>query len=410
MLLSNALNKTDKRLTYAKMLDGSTPIFTRFGQNVYASDVVQMCIDRIATETAKLQPKHIRIKADDSQEIPKNSLNRLFKFGPNELMTTSDFLEKVTWLLYLNYNTFIYPKWEISIESGKATRDCKGLYPLNPIQATFLQDPAQRLFVEFTFANGQKSILPYSDVIHLRKRFSQNDIMGGGVNGQPDNQALLKVLEINDTVLQGLGKAVKTSLSVRGIIKLNTMVDDEEQRKERARFERLIDSGETGIMPVDIKGEYIDLKPDPKLLDKETLEFLQNKILYHYGVSIPILSGKFTDEDYQAFYESTLERQVIGLGQAFTKCLFTENELNHGNEIVFYHRDMMYLSTKTKLELLKTAGEQGLLTDDQKLRILGYPPLSNGEGNRRTISLNFVSTDIADEYQLTKAKSGKLTE
>jgi hypothetical protein len=82
--------------------------------------------------------------------------------------------------------------------------------------------------------------------------------------------------------------------------------------------------------------------------------------------------------------------------------------MNFGNEIVFYHRNMMYLSTNSKLKLIEIAGQQGLLTDDQKLAILGYPPLGDGTGARRTISLNFVSTDIADEYQLNRAKAPRI--
>jgi hypothetical protein len=126
-------------------------------------------------------------------------------------------------------------------------------------------------------------------------------------------------------------------------------------------------------------------------------------VLYWYGVPLKILSGEFNDDAYQAWYEKTLEPLMISLGQAFSKTLFTENELNHGNEIVFYQQNMMYLSTASKLRLIEVAGAQGLLTDDQKLAVLGYPPLLDGSGGRRTISLNFVSTQIADEYQMKRA-------
>ena len=84
---------------------------------------------------------------------------------------------------------------------------------------------------------------------------------------------------------------------------------------------------------------------------------------------------------------------------SITSCLFTE--LNRSD--FFYQRDFMYMSVKSKLDLLKTAGEQGLLTDNQKLAIIGYPPIPGEAGNRRTISLNFVSVDIVDEYQMKKA-------
>lgn len=398
--------ETAKQMKYAKLLDGYTPIFSQFGQSIYSSDVVQMCIDAIATECSKLQPRHIRTDSEGMQSHAKSSLNRLFKFSPNSLMTTRDFLEKIIWLLYLNNNAFIYPTFEYRNDSrGNSYKEYTAFYPLNPNQVTFLQDSTGKLFVELGFANGDRFTLAYSDVIHLRKKFSVNDIMGGGVDGQPDNQALLKVLQINDSVLQGLEKAIKTSLSVRGIIKLNTMLDDENQKAERAKFEEAMINSSTGILPLDLKGEYHDIKVDPKLLDKDTLEFLEGKILFNYGLSFAIISGDFTDEQYQAFYEKTLEPIIISLGQAFSKTLFSQRELDFGNEIVFYQKDMMYLSTKTKLELLKTAGEQGLLSDDQKLRVLGYPPLEDGTGKRRTMSLNYIDVSLASEYQMHRAKT-----
>jgi len=392
-----------RQMQYAKFLNGYTPIFSQFGQNIYVSDVVQMCIDVIATECSKLMPRHIRTDGDNEMQVNvKSSLNRLFKFSPNPLMTTRDFLEKIIWLLYMNYNAFIYPMYEqVPDGRGGFIRNYTAFYPLNPNRVEFLQDETGKLFVRMYFSNGDNFTLAYSDVIHLRKRFSVNDIMGGGANGQPDNAALLKVLEINDTVLQGLEKAIKTSLSVRGILKINTMLDDEKQRAERDRLNESINTGANSIVALDLKGDYINLKPDPKLIDRETLEFLQSKVLNWYGVSAPILTGKFTDEEYQAFYEKTLEPIVISLGQAFSKTIFTPRELDVGNEIVFYQKDMMYLSTKTKLELLKIAGEQGLLSDNQKLAILGYPPLE--DGNKRTMSLNYIDVAISNDYQMKRA-------
>jgi phage portal protein BeeE len=264
-----------------------------------------------------------------------------------------------------------------------------------------LQDESNAFFVELQFSSGMKFTLPYGDLIHLRKKFSVNEIMGGGLNGQPDNAAILKVLQINDTVLQGLDKAIKTSFSVRGILKIQTMLDDEKQQAERKRFETAMNNSESGILPMDMKGEYVDIKVDPKIIDKDTMQFLQDKILNFYGVSIPILSGDFDDEQYQAFYEKTLEPIIISLGQAFSKTVFSNRELDVGNEIVFYQKDMMYLSTKAKLDLLKTAGEQGLLTDNQKLAILGYPPIDGGD--KRTISLNYIDVNLAADYQLKRA-------
>jgi len=399
-----ASKETRRQMQYAKFLDGNLAIFTQFGQNIYASDVVQNCVDVIATEISKLMPRHIRTDKNGMQTTVNSSLNRLFKFAPNELMTTKDFLEKIIWLLELNCNAFIYPVYETKYdELGKPYINYTAFYPLDPRRVDFIQDSTGKLFVDLHFESGDNFILAYSDVIHLRKKFSVNSIMGGGRNGQPDNAALLKVLEINDTVLQGIGKAIKTTLSVRGILKINTMLDDDKQKAERSSFEAKIASGITGILPMDLKGDYTPITVDPKLIDKDTMVFLRDKVLDFIGVSYPIISGDFTDEQYQAFYERKLEPILISLGQAFSKTLFTQRELDVGNEIVFYQRDMMYLSTKSKIELLKTAGEQGLLQDNQKLALLGYPPIDGGE--RITQSLNYIDKAIITMYQLNQSQS-----
>lgn len=405
MLLSSLVNKNQNNsYNYAKMMSGMTPVFSQFGRDIYASDIVTGAIERIATEISKLQPRHISTDDKGIQTTPKSSINRLFKFAPNQLMTTHDFLEKIMWLLYRNYNCFIYPTYEqITDSRGNSARRYTGFFPLNPTTVTFLQDGLDRLFVKMDFSGGSSLTILYSDIIHLRKRFSANDIMGGDINGWPDHTALLKMLETDNTVIQGLGKAIKTSLSVRGIIKIATVMDDEKQQAERKQFEKALNDSGSGILPLDLKGDYIDLKPDPKIIEKDTIEFIRDRILSNIGVPYSIWSGDFNDEQYQAWYETSLEHVVISLGQAFSVCLFSQNQLDFGNEIVFYQRDMMYLSTANKLKLLEVTGAQGLLTDDQKLKILGYPPLLDGTGSRRTISLNFVSVDIADQYQLKKA-------
>jgi len=401
--------KGSKQLQYFRMLDGGIPIFSQFGQNIYASDVVLNCIDIIASEISKLTPQHIFTGATGGQQIPKSSINRLFLNRPNPLMSTKEFLEKIIWLLYNNYNCFIYPAYELTTDArGFTSRYYTGFYPLNPTRADFLLDPSGTLFCKLTFANGDDFTIPYTDIIHIRKMYSFNEFMGGGASGQPPNESLLKVLEINDVVMQGLPKAIKSSLSIRGIMKINTMMDNDVQKAERERFEAAISSGSTAIVPMDLKGDYIPVAVDPKTLDKDILDFLQNNILYRFGVSVPIYIGDYTDDQFQAFYEKTLESIIIVLGQVFSWGLFTQRELDVGNSIVFYQKNLNYLSIKSKLDLLKIAGDQGLLKDDQKLGLLGYPPLDDGTGNRRTRSLNYIDVTLADQYQLQRANAPQI--
>jgi HK97 family phage portal protein len=397
-ILTN-FSKKAKYAQYARFLEGYAPIFSQFGQSVYASDVVQSCIDAIATECSKLKPRHVRTDANGLIVDVKSSINRLLRIAPNDLMTTKDFLEKIIWLLYINYNCFIYPAY--TLVNGK--REYTAFYPLNPGLVEFLQDETGKLFVKMTFGNGEQYTFAYSDVIHLRKKYSISEVMGGGLDGQPDNEAILKVLTINDTVMQGLGKAVKASLGIRGLLKMTTMMDGSMMEAERLRFEAAINASQSAILPMDLKGEYIPLTTDPKLIDKDTMEFLQSKILNFYGVPVSVLTGEFTDEDYQAFYEKTLEPLIISLGQAFSKTLFSTRELDTGNEIAFYPQKLLFTNIKNKIAAADILGNRGALTNNMLLDLFGYPPYEGG--NVRLQSLNYVDVNLASQYQMNKASA-----
>ena len=111
MLLDSLFGKsTGNNLSYALLPDSIQPIFSQYGRNIYASDIVQNCIDCIATECSKLQPKHIRRDSTGRLvSLQGDSINRLFRFAPNPIMNTREFIEKVIWNYELNYNAFIYP-------------------------------------------------------------------------------------------------------------------------------------------------------------------------------------------------------------------------------------------------------------------------------------------------------------
>lgn len=387
--------KQKKIKDYAMMLGGFTPVFSSFGENVYASDIVQSCIRCIVVEISKLTPKHIRFDYENNMQTTVNSeINRLFRIAPNPLMTTKDFLEKIIWLRELTYNVFIYPTF-FMVGNRKIYT---GLYPLNPKMVEFLQDGSETLYIRLTFGNGQNYTLPYNDLIHIRKDYSLNDILGGDENGQPHNMSLLKILKTEHTVIEGIENGIKASLNIRGILKSQSLLNEEKLKEEKEKFLQQINNNSSGILSLDIKSDYTNLPINPKFIDKETLEFLESKILNHFGVSLPILSGNFTEEQYQAFYEKTLEAVIISLGQAFSKALFTDRELQFGNEIIFYPQRLMFTNTKNKIAVADVLGSRGALTDNQLLELFGYPPYEGGD--KRKQSLNYIESEIAKQYQL----------
>ena len=397
MGLFNYLKNRLTQWRYARALSGGAPIFTQFGEDIYASDIVQSVIQCIVTEMTKLKPLHIRRQGRDT--VPVNSdIQRLLN-NPNELMTTHDFISKIMWNLYLNYNAIIYPTYDTIIKDGVVKKKYTGLYPLQPHQVDFIEDKAHTLYIRLRFLNGLETTLPYSDVIHVRYQYSVSDFMGGNSQGQPDNNALLKMLNLDHQMTEGIVKAMKTSYNVNALLKYNTMFDRDKMEEDIADFNNRLRNNESGILGVDMKTEYIPINRSIQMVDAETLKFIDSRILRKFGVSLPILTGDYTKEQYQAFYQKTLEPLIINLSQAFGKVLFTQREKDMQNEIMFTAEDLIFMSSDQVLEAIRLLGDSGALLENEKRIAIGLPPLEELAGVRM-MSLNYVNVDIANQYQV----------
>lgn len=398
--LDKLRRKPKTKTKYAQMLNGYTPIYSQFGDNIYASDVVQQAINCIVMECKKLIPQHV--KNNGSDVIPVNSDVQAVLNAPNEIMTTTDFIEKIIWQLYFNYNAFIIPTWYTRQESnGSLTRVYTGLYPIAPTNVEILQDDSDKLYIKFTFANGFETTLNYSDVIHIRKNYSVNEYMGGNEFGQPDNDALLKTLDLNYQLLHNLSKAMVSSCAVNGIVKYNTMMDDGKTELALKELEEKLKNSESGFLPLDIRAEFTPIEREIQMVDEATLKFIDEKILRHFGVPLCILTGDYTKEQYEAFFQKTIEPIVRTLSQAFTKSMFTTRERAFGNQIMFYTKDLIFLSTDQTLEMVNLLGASGSLYENEKRVAFGMRPLPELAGVRM-MSLNYVNVEYAKEYQLNQ--------
>lgn len=385
----------------APTMDGFLPIYTQFGTNIYASDVVQQALKCIVDEMKKLNPTHVRYKGNDP--VPVKSTIQDVLDNPNPLMTTSEFLEKITWLLLMNYNVFIVPtyyRW-IDDKTGAERRYYESLYPINPTQVDFIEDESGRLFVRFWFWNGYDTTVAYDDIIHIRYNYSVNEYMGGNILGQPDHTALLNTLELNNDLLQGVAKAMKASYAVNGVIKYNTLIDDGATTAALAELEKKLQNSESGFLPLDLKADFTPFERKTAIVDENTLKFIDEKILRNWGVPLAILTGDYTKEQYEAFYQKTLEPIVIALSQAFTKKMFTSRERAFGNKIELYPKELIFLSVTQTLEMINFLSPTGGLFENEKRVALGLRPLPELEG-KRYMSLNWIDADNAAQYQTGK--------
>lgn len=394
--------KQPKKTKFAPTLDGFVPIYTQFGTNIYASDVVQQALKCIVDEMKKLKPTHVRYRGSDPIPVAAGDIKEVLE-NPNDLMTTSEFLEKICWLLLMNYNVFIIPTyytWQDD-KTGAERRYYESLYPINPTQVDFIEDAGGRLFVKFWFWNGETTTIRYDDVIHIKYNYSINQYMGGNEMGQPDHQALLNTLELNHTLLEGVAKAMKASYAVNGVVKYNTLMDDGKTEAALKELERKLKNNESGFLPLDLKSEFTPLAHNSQIVDENTLKFIDEKILRNFGVPLAILTGDFTKEQYEAFYQKTLEPLIVSISQAFTKKMFTKRERAFGNKIELYPKELIFMTISQTLEMINILSPTGGLFENEKRVALGLQPLPELEG-KRYMSLNWIDANNANQYQVGK--------
>lgn len=397
-LFDKLFHKPPAKRRFAPTMDGYAPLFSQFGTDIYASDVVKQALKCIVDEMKKLNPTHVRYR--DTDPIPVKSTVQDVLNEPNPLMTTSEFIEKICYLLLMNYNAFVIPVYRVWTDekTGEERRYYEALYPIQPTQVDFIEDESGRLFVTFWFWNGTKTTIPYDDVIHIRYNYSVNQYMGGDRMGQPDNIALLKTLELNEELLKGVAKAMKSSYQVNGIVKYNTLLDDGDMERNLKELERKLQNSESGFLPIDLKAEFTPFERKSEIVDDKTLKFVDEKILRNFGVPVDILNSTYSKEVYEAFYQRTLEPIIKAISQAFTKKLFTAREKAFGNRIELYPKELIFMTVSQTLEMINTIAPQGGGYVNEYRTWLGLRPLPELEG-KRYMSLNWIDADLAAQYQ-----------
>lgn len=132
----------------------------------------------------------------------------------------------------------------------------------------------------------------------------------------------------------------------------------------------------------------------PYSVPKEQFETINRQITDYLGVGASIVNGTYTENEFSAFYESIVEPFALQLSQEF--------RLKSGAEITFTAERMEFSSADTKIKLLHEAAPLGLITVNEARKLLALPPVKDGD--RRLQSLNYVSADKADAYQLEESE------
>ena len=390
-------NKEKKILT--EILSDSRAVFSSFGNDIYFSDFVNNAIDRIASEVSKIDVVSV-VEKENSIVRQNDNVTKIFKYQPNPLQTTKDFLSSCEWLRRKNANCFIYPQYEVAtLANNQEYRQYKAFFPLNPVTAELGHFEDGRWAIKFFWKDGTSDVLPYDSVIHLKWRRGTSLIMGGGNDqGAVDDRNTLRSLKTLDEIAQSFPKLVKSSLGLSGVLTVKTIVEKKALEDAAKDFEKRLYKSDTGIVAVGLEGDY---KPAPRNfpnLPDSVVKFLKDIIRERYGVSEAILSGDYSGESHSAFFQTCLEDFIAEFEQAFSERLFTQREKEVGHRVKCYYSRVSYFDAAEKRELAQLARDTGLMSINEIRELYGMSPVESG-GDRRIQSLNYVNIELIDEFQ-----------
>ena len=365
------------------VLNGYKSQFTNYDGKYYDESDVRACVDAIARNGAKLNPKHIRKSKKDFEKVEDN-LQRLLSKQPNEIQNAYKFYYQIISELELYNNAIIYI---LRDENMKIV----GLYPLH-YQTIKLYESKNDIYVQFTFKNGKKRFVALKDCIHLTRFVSDDGIMGG------NNAPIIKTLSIKHVLDEGIVNAIKTTQSIKGVIKsTKAMLKPEDVKKMRDQFVKdfVSDADGSGIGGLDATTDFTPVKIEPTTADESQIKSIDDKILSYFGLSNNIVQSKYLEDEWNAFYESVIEPIAIQMSLEFTNKLFSATEIYHGNEIIFTSNRLQYASNNTKINLLRYANN--IMTINELREVFNLEPVENGEKIMQ--DLNHIDSNIANQYQ-----------
>ena len=349
-----------------ELVEGNKAVFTPYKGDFYKDPDVLACVDAIARNGAKMHPRHIR-NFNDKLETVKGNLYRLLAKQPNEIQNAFRFLYDVLFNLELYNNAFIYVQKDENL-------NITGLYPLE-YKEVKLYEYKGEIWIKFKFGCSKERFVPYKDCIHLTRFVSEDGMFGGSTI------PIVKILDIKHVLDEGIVNAIKTTQSIKGVIKsTKAMLKPEDVKKMRDQFVNdFVNSkrNKSGIGGLDATTDFIPVKIEPTTASDSQVKSIDNKVLSHFGVNEHIIQSNYTEDEWNAFYESVLEPIGLQMSLEFSNKLFTPTEKRFGNEIIFESNRLQYASNKTKIELVRYASN--IMTINEQREVFNLAPIEGGD-------------------------------
>ena len=365
--LKNLLNRSITRTRF-EMIEDRGNGFYAWNGTIYKSDVVRACIRPKVKAIGKLIPQHIRNNNQEGFKVNPEPYIRFLYEEPNPYMSGQVFREKMATQLALNNNAFALL---VRDENGYPME----MYNIPCVGVEAIYNSLGELFLKFTNRNGKIATYPYRDIIHLRQDINENDIFGDS-----PREALLPLMEIVSTTDQGIVKAIKNSAVIRWLLRFRSNMRPEDVTQKTNEFvNNFLDvNNSVGAAGVDTSTEAEQIKPNDYVPNAAQIDRTITRIYNFFNTNEKIVQSKYTEDEWNAYYESEIEPLAMQWSNEDTRKIFTRRERGFGNKIIYSANNLQYASMSTKLGL-QAMVDRGALTPNEWREVLNLPPVEDGD-------------------------------
>lgn len=379
-VLSNIVSniKGVKSVRYQMVTERGNGFYVWHGK-LYQSDIVRACIRPKVKAVGKLSAKHIR---NDGKSIKTNPdpYMRFLLEEPNPYMSGQVMQEKVATQLALNNNAFIL------IIRDDLGYPCE-LYPV-PCSSVEAVYSAYELYLKFYFVNGKQLTVPYTEVIHLRDDFNDNDIFG-----ESPAKALTELMNVVSTIDQGMIKAIKNSGVIRWLLKFSASMRPEDIKKNVQEFADTylsVESDTFGAAGIDNKMDAQRIEPKDYVPNALQIDRTTQRIYAFFNTNEKIVHSAYNENEWNAYYEAQIEPLALQMRNEYTRKLFSRRERGFGNYITFDAANLQCASITTKLAL-QAMVDRGALTPNEWRDTFNLAPVEGGDTPLRRLDTQTVN-------------------
>ena len=345
---------------YFKMLNGYVPIFSNAPESLYEMEITRSAIHSFANFCSKLKP--------EMSGSANKHIERILQYRPNPFMDTTKFIYRLATILSVNNTAFIVP---IEDMTGNIT----GYFPLLPQRCEVIEVRGQP-YLRYSFDNGQRAAIEFERVGVLTQFQYSDDFFGS------DNNALKPTMQLIHTHNAGIINGVKNSASIRFLAKISNMIKSEDITAERKRFteENLSSDNQSGVIMFDNKySEIKHIESKPFTVNALQMKQINENVYQYFGTNESILQNKYSEDEWNAYYEGKIEPFAIQLSLVMSNMTYTKNEIAHGNFITFTSNRLQYASNQTKLNISTQLFDRGILSRNGVMDIWNMAHVKGGE-------------------------------